>query len=400
MATFSHEDFMQKNRKVLRIGITMGDFNGVGPELIINGFKESRLREMCTPIIYGSAVVLNAYRKQLSVDKFSYNVIEEPKQAMPKKISVVDCMTNTENIEPGKPSKDAGKAAVQALQRAVQDLKDGEIDALVTMPIDKHSIQGDEFNFPGHTEYLAREFGGESLMFMVHDFIKVAVVTGHIPHKDVSKAITTEAIMKKLRVMNQSLKADFNCEKPKIAVLGLNPHAGDNGLLGSEEKEKIGKAVDEAQRERIFAMGPYSADGFFGTGMFKKFDGVLAMYHDQGLIPFKVLAGFEGVNFTAGLPIVRTSPDHGVAYSLAGKGEADITSFLHAIYTTIDVFRERKDNLSLQDNSLYNAKAKDRKSFQKENTTKRAPKKPSVVQKKEEKTEAPKEAPAVESSEA
>lgn len=352
---------MQKIRKVLRIGITMGDFNGVGPELIIKGFLESRLREICTPIVYGSASVLNAYRKLLSADKFSYNVVEQPNQASPKKVSVINCMTDAENVEPGRPSLAAGKGAYEALARAVQDLKDGEIDALVTLPIDKHSIQNDAFKFPGHTEYLAEEFGGESLMFMVHDFLKVAVVTGHIPHKDVSKAISTEAILKKLRTMNQSLKSDFNFEKPKIAVLGLNPHAGDNGLLGTEDKDKIARAIDEAQRERIFAMGPYSADGFFGSGMFKKFDAVLAMYHDQGLIPFKLMAGFEGVNFTAGLPIVRTSPDHGVAYGIAGKGEADITSFLHAIYKAMDILRERRENLDLQENSLYQAKSKDRK---------------------------------------
>ncbi|MFN8394741.1 MAG: 4-hydroxythreonine-4-phosphate dehydrogenase PdxA [Bacteroidia bacterium] len=353
---------MQKPRKVLRIGISIGDFNGIGPELVIQGLTEPRLKEICTPIVYGSSKVLNVYRKLLSVDKFSYNVIQQPNQAQPKKVSVIECITNAENVEPGKPSAEAGKGAFEALRAAVNDLKAGEIDALVTLPIDKSSIQSPEFQFPGHTEYLAQQFGLDtSLMFMIHDRIRVAVVTGHIPLEKVSKAITVETIMKKLRIMNMSLKTDFNVEKPKIAVLGLNPHAGDNGLLGREDKEKIQKAVEDAQRERIFAMGPYSADGFFGMGTFKKFDAILAMYHDQGLIPFKLMAGFEGVNFTAGLPVVRTSPDHGVAYNLAGKGEADPASFVHAMYKAMDIYRERRDNLDLQEGSLFNPKARDRR---------------------------------------
>lgn len=353
---------MQKPRKVLRIGISIGDFNGIGPELVIQGLTEPRLKEMCTPIVYGSSKVLNVYRKLLSVDKFSYNVIQQPNQAQPKKVSVIECITNAENVEPGKASAEAGKGAFEALRAAVNDLKAGEIDALVTLPIDKSSIQSPEFQFPGHTEYLAQQFGLDtSLMFMIHDRIRVAVVTGHIPLEKVAKAITVETILKKLRIMNMSLKTDFNVEKPKIAVLGLNPHAGDNGLLGREDKEKIQKAVEDAQRERIFAMGPYSADGFFGMGTFKKFDAILAMYHDQGLIPFKLMAGFEGVNFTAGLPVVRTSPDHGVAYNLAGKGEADPASFVHAMYKAMDIYRERRDNLDLQEGSLFNPKARERR---------------------------------------
>jgi 4-hydroxythreonine-4-phosphate dehydrogenase len=340
----------------------MGDFNGIGPELVILGLTEPRLREICTPIVYGSSKVLNVYRKLFSVDKFSYNVIQQPNQAQPKKISVIDCITQADNVEPGKPSLEAGRGSYEALTRAVEDLKSGEIDALVTLPIDKSTIQSNDFQFPGHTEFLAKQFGvDESLMFMIHDRLRVAVVTGHIPLEKVSKAITVELIMKKLRIMNMSLKNDFNCEKPKIAVLGVNPHAGDNGLLGKEDKERIQKAVEDAQRERIFAMGPYSADGFFGMGTFKKFDAVLAMYHDQGLIPFKLMAGFEGVNFTAGLPVVRTSPDHGVAYNVAGKGEADPTSFIHAIYKAMDIYKERRDNLDLQEGSLFNPKARDRR---------------------------------------
>ncbi|MFM2376452.1 MAG: hypothetical protein RLZZ165_1549 [Bacteroidota bacterium] len=353
---------MQKTRKVLRIGVSIGDFNGIGPELVIQGLTEPRLREICTPIVYGSSKVLNVYRKLLSVDKFSYNVIQQPSNAQPKKVSVIECITNSDNVTPGKASAEGGKGAFESLRHAVQDLKTGEIDALVTLPIDKNSIQSEEFQFPGHTEYLAQQFGVEtSLMLMVHDRIKVAVVTGHLPMRMVSEAITVELILKKLRIMNMCLKTDFNVEKPKIAVLGLNPHAGDNGLLGKEDKERIQKAVEDAQRERIFAMGPFSADGFFGMGTFKKFDAVLAMYHDQGLIPFKLMAGFEGVNFTAGLPVVRTSPDHGVAYNLAGKGEADPASFIHAVYKAMDIVRERRDNLDLQEGSLFNPKARERR---------------------------------------
>jgi 4-hydroxythreonine-4-phosphate dehydrogenase len=345
---------MTKARKILRIGITMGDANGIGPELIIQAFQEPHLREMCTPIVYGSTRALNAYRKILSVDKFSYNVIEEPSQAQPRKVSVVDCARDLDGVEPGVPSEATGRAAYESLQAAVADLQDGTIDALVTLPIDKATIQNEDFKFPGHTEYLTEAFSGEdSLMFMVHEDLKVGVVTGHVPVKGISDAITTAGIVSKIRLMAESLRKDFNIEKPRIAVLGLNPHAGDNGLLGSEEKEVIEQAIAEVHKDNAFVFGPYPADGFFGAGTFRKFDGVLAMYHDQGLIPFKLLAGFEGVNFTAGLPKVRTSPDHGLAYDLAGTGRADPTSFLHAIYAAIDIARNRKESDEIDDNSLW-----------------------------------------------
>lgn len=345
---------MHKNRKVLRIGITIGDVNGIGPELIINAFKNQRLKEICTPIVYGSPRILNVFRKVLSVDKFSYNVIQQPNQAQPRKISVIDCIEDlNDRMEIGRPDAQSGRAAYEALSRAMEDLKAGEIDAMVTMPIDKSVIQSDDFKFPGHTEYLANELDAKgSLMFMVHEHLKIGVVTGHVPLKDVSKNLTVDGIVKKIQLMHDSLKLDFSVPRPRIAVLGLNPHAGDNGLLGKEEKEKISKAVEKCANKRMLVFGPYSADGFFGMGTFKRFDAVLAMYHDQGLIPFKLMAGFEGVNFTAGLSKVRTSPDHGPAFDLAGKNVADPTSFIHALYAAIDIYRRRRENQELFDDAM------------------------------------------------
>lgn len=352
---------MHKNKKPLRIGITIGDFNGIGPELIINAFNNQYLREICTPIIYGAPRVLNVYRKIMGVEKFSYNVIQKPDQAQPRKVSVIDCIDVSGRVEPGRPDNDSGLAAFQALDAATRDLKEGYIDALVTMPIDKHFIQNDEFQFPGHTEFLAEAFGvKDNLMFMVHERLKIGVVTGHVPIKEVSNHISIDKIVMKLKMMNHSLRMDFNLERPRLAVLGLNPHAGDNGLLGKEEKEKIQKAVEKCANNKMMVFGPYSADGFFGSGMYRKFDGVLAMYHDQGLIPFKLIAGFEGVNFTAGMPMVRTSPDHGPAFGLVGKGEASPDSFIHSLYTAIDVYWRRKENQELYDNSIWNSKPKGR----------------------------------------
>jgi len=350
---------MHKPRKVLRIGLSMGDIHGIGPELIIEAFSRQQLREMCTPIVYGSTRVLNVYRKMMNIERFSYNVVQHPDQAQPRKVSVIDCVDLPDRIEPGKPDQNSGMAAFQALDTATRDLKEGAIDALITLPIDKHFIQNENFQFPGHTEFLAEAFEAkDSLMFMVHDHLKIGVVTGHVPVKDISKELSIDKIVTKIRLMNESLKMDFNLEKPKIAVLGLNPHAGDNGLLGKEEKEKINKAIEKCTQDKMIVLGPYSADGFFGSGMFKKFDGIMAMYHDQGLIPFKLLAGFEGVNFTAGLPIVRTSPDHGPAFGLVGKNTANPDSLIHALYTAIDVFRRRGENQELVANSIWNKKSK------------------------------------------
>ncbi|MEM6270248.1 MAG: 4-hydroxythreonine-4-phosphate dehydrogenase PdxA [Bacteroidota bacterium] len=345
---------MQNTRRVLRIGISIGDVNGIGPELIIRGLRESSIRERCTPIIYGSPRALNIYRKILSIDKFSYNVIQEPSQAHPRKVYVIDCIRSLDRVDPGKPSMQTGQAAFEALAAAVADLKAGEIDALVTLPIDKATIQNRDFQFPGHTEYLTEKLEGtDSLMFMVHESLKVGVVTGHIPLKDVSAALTVDKIVRKIELMSTSLRQDFNLEKPRIAVLGVNPHAGDNGLLGKEDREKIQRAVQSVEKGKHFVFGPYPADGFFGSGTWRRFDGVLAMYHDQGLIPFKLLVGFEGVNYTAGLPAIRTSPDHGLAYDLAGAGRADITSFINAIYSALEITRNRRESVAIEENSLW-----------------------------------------------
>lgn len=344
---------MSKSKRKYRIGITTGDVNGIGPELIIRAFEDNRLRELFIPVIYGSPRVLNIYRKVLSIEKFAYNTIERPNQAAPRKISVIDCVPDQDRIDIGQPSEKGGASALSSLQAAVKDLKDGELDGIVTLPIDKATIQSDKFDFPGHTEYLAKAFDAKHyMMMMTSEFLRVGVVTGHVPLKDVVNSITTGGIIEKIRVMNDSLRMDFNIERPKIAVMGINPHAGDNGLLGKEDKEKVERAIEKVTGDGILALGPYPADGFFGSGTFKEFDGVIAMYHDQGLIPFKVMAGFEGVNFTAGLPIVRTSPDHGVAYSLAGKGEASIDSFTHAIYTAIDIIRRRTENEDIARHAL------------------------------------------------
>lgn len=347
---------MSKHRKVLRVGITIGDANGVGPELVIQAFQDPRLKEMFTPIVYGSTRVLNIFRKVLSVEKFSYNIIESPAQAQPRKVSVVDCGEEIDRVDIGKPDPEGGKIAFASLEAAVKDLKDGELDVLVTLPIDKSTIQSDSFRFPGHTEYLAEVFGvKENLMLMVHEHIRVAVVTGHVPLKEVSNNLSIHKIVNKIKLLDDTLRRDFDIQKPKIAVLGVNPHAGDEGLLGKEDREYVAKAVQQASKDGVFVFGPFSADGFFGMGTFKRFDAVLAMYHDQGLIPFKLLAGLEGVNYTAGMPVIRTSPDHGVAYDIAGKGIADPASFIQAIYIGMDIYRRRAESDDLEKWSLANS---------------------------------------------
>lgn len=345
----------QKIRKKIRLGITLGEVGGIGPEIVINSFQEPSLRELFTPIIYGSAKALNFYRKILSVEKFSYTPILRPSEAQPKRVHVIDPGTRIDNIEVGQATVTGGQAALESLNLAIQHLKANELDALVTMPIDKNSVAKLLPEFTGHTEYIAKELGvKDQLMFLISEELKVGTVTGHVPLKNVSGAITQDKILSKIRIMNLSLKMDFSLQKPRIAVLGLNPHSGDTGLLGREEVEIIAPAVKAAEAEGIFVMGPFSPDGFFATHQYSRFDGILAMYHDQGLIPFKLLAGYSGVNFTAGLPIVRTSPDHGVAYDLAGKNLASLESFMNALYASEDIFRNRTDNEALQKGSLKN----------------------------------------------
>ena len=329
--------------KKLVVGITQGDGNGIGYEVIIKALADERMLDLCTPVIYGSSKIFGFYKKQIhNIEQINTNVISSAKDVHQKRVNIVNCLPENVFVEPGQSTPESAKAAMTSLERAVADLKEGYIDVLVTAPINKRAMTSEGFGYTGHTEYLEKEFGvDEVAMIMVCDRLKIGVVTGHIALKDVAKSITKEKILSKLRLMKASLERDFCIDAPKIAVLGLNPHGGDGGLLGDEEQQIILPAVQAANEEGILAFGPYSSDGFFGLGHYARYDAVLAMYHDQGLAPFKALAMDEGVNFTAGLPIVRTSPAHGTAYDIAGQGVALEDSFRQAIYTAIDVYRNR-----------------------------------------------------------
>lgn len=325
-----------------RIGITLGDLNGIGPEVVIKALSDNRMLARVTPVIYGSSRVLSFYKKLLNNDEFNYQPVKNKGQFTAKHVNVVNCWEDLIEITPGKPSAQAGKAAFMALRCACEDLKEGLIDALVTGPIDKNTIHNEEFPFQGHTEYLTSFFGvTESLMLMVDDSMRVGMVTGHVPLKDVASHITKERLEAKLNLLESSLRKDFGISKPRIAVLGLNPHAGDGGIIGQEDDQIIRPVVNEYRNKGKLVFGPYPADGFFGNAQFRKFDAILAMYHDQGLIPFKSIAFEKGVNFTAGLPVVRTSPDHGTAYGIAGKNLANETSLREAIFRAVDIFQYR-----------------------------------------------------------
>ena len=330
-----------ENKKI-RIGITHGDTNGVGYELILKTFSDYSMFDICTPVVYGSAKVA-AYHKKLLNAPANFHIIQDVSAAENGKLNLVNCFDDEIKVEVGVPSKEAGKAAFYALEKAVADLKGGKIDVLVTSPINKATIQSDKFHFQGHTEYLEDRLAseGDSLMILCNDLMKVALVTTHLPLKDVANAITRPLVEKKIQQLYSSLRRDFLLPAPRIAVLSLNPHSGDNGLLGTEEKEIINPAIESQRENGIPCFGPYPADGFFGAGLYSDFDGILAMYHDQGLAPFKALSMDNGVNFTAGLPFVRTSPDHGTAYDIAGKGVANENSFRCAIYSSIDIYRNR-----------------------------------------------------------
>lgn len=337
----------------LVVGITQGDGNGIGYEVIIKALADERMLDLCTPVIYGSSKIFGFYKKQIhNIDQINTNVINSAKDVHQKRVNIVNCLPENVFVEPGQATAESAKAAMISLERAVKDIKEGHIDVLVTAPINKRAMAGEGFGYTGHTEYLEKQFGvDEVAMIMVCDRLKVGVVTGHIALKDVVTSITKEKILSKLRLMKVSLERDFGVDAPKIAVLGLNPHCGDGGLLGDEEQQIILPAVQEANAEGILAFGPYSPDGFFGSS-YGKFDAVLAMYHDQGLTPFKALAFEEGVNYTAGLPIVRTSPDHGTAYEMAGRDMADPRSMMAAIYTAIDIFNRRADYDDLVENRM------------------------------------------------
>lgn len=329
--------------KKLVVGITQGDGNGIGYEVIIKALADERMLDICTPVIYGSSKVFGFYRKQIhNIEQINTNVITSAKDVHQKRVNIVNCLPDNVFVEPGQPTPESAKSAMTALKCAVDDIRNGYIDVLVTAPINKRAMVSEGFGYTGHTEYLEHEFGvEEGLMIMVCDQLKVAVVTGHIPLKEVPQRLSSELILKKLRIMKTSLQRDFGIIAPKIAVLGLNPHCGDGGLLGDEEQSIILPAVKAANEEGILAFGPYSPDGFFGLGNYSRFDATLAMYHDQGLSPFKALAFELGVNYTAGLPIVRTSPDHGTAYDMAGRDMADPRSMMSSIYTAIDIYNNR-----------------------------------------------------------
>ncbi|MBE8713354.1 4-hydroxythreonine-4-phosphate dehydrogenase PdxA [Sphingobacterium hungaricum] len=340
-------------KEKLKIGITVGDVNGIGLEVIIKSLFDNRVTDFFTPIVYGNTKVASFHRKAIGINDFSFNVINSADQANPKRPNMINCWQEDVKITLGEQNEIGGKYAFLSLERAVEDLNAGKIDALVTAPINKHNIQQEGFNFPGHTEYLqAKTNQNDVLMFMISEELRVGVVTGHIPVKDVSAAITPDAIIHKLKLMNTSLKTDFWIQKPKIAVLGLNPHAGDNGLIGEEDEKIIQPAIAQANKEGIFCFGPYPADGFFASNTYKQFDAVLAMYHDQGLIPFKHIASRTGVNFTAGLPIVRTSPDHGTGYDIAGQNVASHDSFMEALFTAVHIVERRREQKELTKNPL------------------------------------------------
>lgn len=331
---------------MIKVGITHGDINGIGYEVILKTFADIRMAEICVPIIYGSVKVASFHRKAMELQSVSFNQISDAKDASINKVNIINCINDDTKIDIGQSTPIGGEAAYQSLERAIADLKKGLVDVLVTAPINKHNIQREDFQFPGHTEYLEQRFakdGEKSLMILVKDSLRVALVTGHVPLAEVPSLLSKDKIVEAVSLFENSLKRDFRVGKPRIAVLSLNPHAGENGLLGSEENDIIIPAIKELQANKILCFGPYAADGFFGSGDYTHFDGVLAMYHDQGLAPFKTIAMEEGVNFTAGLPVIRTSPAHGTAFSIAGKNQASEESFRQAIYLAIDTFASRAD---------------------------------------------------------
>jgi 4-hydroxythreonine-4-phosphate dehydrogenase len=335
------------------VGITQGDINGIGYEVIIKTLSDSRIYDFCIPVVYGSPKVAAYHRKALNLENFSFTTIRGAEEASAKRASIINCTDDSVRVELGKSTPMAGEASYLALEAAAQDLLHHKIDALVTAPINKANIQSDKFQYAGHTEFFEAQFSsGGVLMVMINDLFRIGVVTTHVPINKITEYITKDSVLNKLRILNRSLLVDFRITHPRIAVFGLNPHAGDEGLLGEEEQKEIIPAVEAARAEGLSVFGPFPADGFFGAGMYTKFDAVLAMYHDQGLIPFKAMTADGGVNFTAGLPIVRTSPSHGTAFDIAGKGEASSDSFRKALYMACDIFMNRKEYTDISGNPL------------------------------------------------
>lgn len=340
--------------RLIRVGITHGDINGIGYEVIMKTFADDRMMELCTPVIFGSAKLIAYYKNVVGADDFNYTPVKSVEDIEEGTCNLINISDEEFKVDMGQATPESGKAAFLSLSAAVDALKSGHIDVLVTAPINKNAIQSEEFKFVGHTEYLEQEYGNgyKAMMLLFNDELKIALVTTHLPIKDVASAITKDSVLEKIRNMSNTLRKDFAIERPKIAVLSLNPHAGDNGLIGSEEEESIIPAIEEANNQKIVAFGPYSADGFFASKMYEKFDGVIAMYHDQGLAPFKALACETSVNLTAGLPYIRTSPGHGTGYDIAGKNMADPTSMREAVYKAIDLYRNRMTYIRSKANPL------------------------------------------------
>ena len=341
---------MEKSQKI-KLGISVGDINGIGIEIILKSFGDKRMLDFCTPVIFASSKLISNYKKATEIN-VPFNGVKEISKVLDGKINVVQCWNETAKLELGRATEEGGKFALKSLEAATNALVEGEVDVLVTAPINKDNIQSDEFKFPGHTEYLEANIEGKSLMILMKDTLRIGLITGHIPISKIAESINPEIIKEKVSIMYHSLKQDFAIDKPKIAVLGLNPHCGDHGVIGKEDDEIIVPTLKEIQEEGKLVFGPYAADSFFGSGNYKNFDGILAMYHDQGLAPFKTLAFGGGVNFTAGLEKVRTSPDHGTAYELAGKNEANINSFKEAVFSAIQVYRARSEYKNLTKNVL------------------------------------------------
>ncbi|WP_372473859.1 4-hydroxythreonine-4-phosphate dehydrogenase PdxA [Capnocytophaga sp. ARDL2] len=342
---------MYKKGQNILLGISIGDMNGIGAEVILKTFEDSRMFEMCTPVIFANGKLLAFIKRMVNV-QVHINTIDNFSEIEYGSVNVLNVWNEGVNLEPGLLDENVGKYAIKSFVEATKALKEGKIDALVTAPINKYNIQSEEFSFPGHTDYLNQELEGNSLMFMISEQVKVGLLTDHVPLKDVSKHLTPELIKNKVATINQSLIQDFNIPKPKIAILGLNPHAGDNGVIGNEEQEIINPTIKQLSEEGYLVYGPYSADAFFGTNQYQLFDAVIACYHDQGLVPFKTLSFGKGINFTAGLNKVRTSPDHGTAYDIAGQGKADPSSFREAVYLALDVYKNRNEYLISAENPL------------------------------------------------
>ncbi|PTX44988.1 4-hydroxythreonine-4-phosphate dehydrogenase [Christiangramia gaetbulicola] len=336
---------------MIKLGISIGDLNGIGSEIVLKTFDDSRMLDFCTPIIFANIKILNFLKKQYKLS-IHLHAIDQPSNAVDGKVNVVNVWKENVNINFGEEDVKIGEYAFRSLEAATAALKKDEIDVLVTAPINKATIQSDKFNFPGHTDYLAKELGGQSLMFMITDNLKVGLLTDHVALKDIASVITPELIEKKIKIIQETLKSDFRVRKPKIAVLGINPHSGDNGLIGKEDEEVLKPTIKKLRDKGDLVFGPYAADSFFGTKNYKNFDAVIASYHDQGLVPFKTLSFGMGVNFTAGLNKVRTSPDHGTAFEIAGKNEANINSFKEAVFKGIEIFKAREEYKDLTENQL------------------------------------------------